>query len=112
MTCDILHSSERLFAYAVALAGPVPAIRTISCARTSGSPENPLRTRGRTSFSLGHAEALIAKLGLSQERAGLWLGLSRRQGQRYAPASRRFPEPVAKLLRLVISLDLAPIDVD
>jgi hypothetical protein len=54
----------------------------------------------------------IAKLGLSQERAGLWLGLSRRQGQRYATGEQKIPEPVAKFVRLVINLDLAPIDVD
>jgi hypothetical protein len=51
-------------------------------------------------------------LGLSQERAGLWLGLSPRQGQRYTTGEQKIPEPVAKLLRLVISLELAPIDVD
>jgi hypothetical protein len=49
---------------------------------------------------------------LSQERAGLWLGLSPHQGQRYATGEQKIPEPVAKLLRLVISLELAPIDVD
>jgi hypothetical protein len=40
----------------------------------------------------------IAKLGLSQERAGLWLGLSRRQGQRYATGEQKIPEPVARML--------------
>lgn len=48
--------------------------------------------------------AAIDKLGLSQERAGLWLGLSARQGQRYATGDAEIPEPVAKLLRLVIRL--------
>lgn len=55
--------------------------------------------------------AAIAKLGLSQERAGLWLGLSARQGQRYATGDAEIPEPVAKLLRLVIRLKLDPADV-
>jgi hypothetical protein len=54
----------------------------------------------------------IAKLGLSQGRAEVWLGLSTRQGQRYATGDQTIPEPVAKLLRLAISLELAPIDVD
>lgn len=48
----------------------------------------------------------IERLGLSQERAGLWLGLSARQGQRYATGAAKIPEPVAKLLRLVIRLKL------
>lgn len=51
----------------------------------------------------------IDKLGLSQEGAGLWLGLSRRQGQRYANGEAEIPEPVAKLLRLVIRLKV-PLD--
>lgn len=55
--------------------------------------------------------AAIDKLGLSQERAGLWLGLSARQGQRYATGDAEIPEPVAKLLRLVIRLGLKPDDV-
>jgi hypothetical protein len=55
--------------------------------------------------------ATIAKLGLSQQRAGLWLGLSARQGQRYASGEAEIPEPVAKLLRLVISLGISPNDI-
>jgi DNA-binding transcriptional regulator YiaG len=53
----------------------------------------------------------IDKLGLSQERAGLWLGLSERAGQRYANGEAKIPGPVAKLLRLVIRLDLKPDEV-
>lgn len=53
--------------------------------------------------------AAIEKLGLSQEKSGLWLGLSARQGQRYATGDAEIPEPVAKLLRLVIRLKI-PID--
>jgi hypothetical protein len=49
---------------------------------------------------------------LSQERAGLWLGLSSHQGQRYATGEQKIPEPVAKRVRLAICLELAPIDVD
>lgn len=52
----------------------------------------------------------IAKLGLSQERAGLFMGRSERQGQRWA-AGDPIPESVAKLLRLMIRLNLKPEDV-
>lgn len=51
----------------------------------------------------------IEKLGLSQESAGIWLGVSKRTGQNYA--AKGPPEPVAKLLRLVLKLDLRPDDV-
>lgn len=53
----------------------------------------------------------IAKLDLSQERAGRWLGLSPRQGRRYASGEAEIPEPVAKLLRLVLRLKLSPDEV-
>lgn len=51
-------------------------------------------------------KSAIDRLGLSQERAGLWLGVSKRTGQNYA--AKGPPEPVAKLLRLMIRLDLTP----
>lgn len=51
----------------------------------------------------------IARLGLSQEAAGRWLGVSERTGQNYA--AKGPPEPVAKLLRLVIKLRLQPDEV-
>lgn len=54
----------------------------------------------------------IKQLGLSQEKAGLWLGLSERQGQRYASGDQEIPAPVGKLLRLVLRLKLKPEDVD
>lgn len=53
----------------------------------------------------------IAHLGLSQLRAAAWLGLSPRQGQRYASGEAEIPEPVAKLLRLLIRLEMHPDDV-
>lgn len=52
--------------------------------------------------------AAIAALGLSQERAGDWLGIGRRTSQGYALGERPVPEPVAKLLRLVLDLKLRP----
>lgn len=55
--------------------------------------------------------AAIKQLGLSQQRAGLWLGVSPRASQGYALGERPVPEPVAKLLRLVIRLGLKPDDV-
>lgn len=54
-------------------------------------------------------KVIIDSLGLSQERAGEWLGVSARTGQNYA--AKGPPEPVAKLLRLVVKLKLNPEDV-
>ena len=50
----------------------------------------------------------IQALGLSQERAGEWLGVSGRTGQNYA--AKGPPEAVAKLLRLMLRLGLKPED--
>lgn len=54
-------------------------------------------------------KAAIDKLGLSQERAGVWLGVSKRTGQNYA--AKGPSETAAKLLRLVLRLKLNPDDV-
>lgn len=54
-------------------------------------------------------KAAIKALGMAQERAGEWLGVSARTGQNYA--AKGPPEPVAKLLRLMIRLKLKPEDV-
>lgn len=56
-------------------------------------------------------EAHIKALGLSQERAGDWLGIGRRTSQGYKLGEYPVPEPVAKLLRLMVRLDLKPADV-
>jgi len=56
-------------------------------------------------------KAAIKALGLSQERAGVWLGIGRRTSQGYALGEYPVPEPVAKLLRLMIRLKLMPNDV-
>jgi hypothetical protein len=53
----------------------------------------------------------IGALGLSQERAGEWLGISPRTSQGYALGEHAIPEPVAKLLRLMVKLGLKPEDV-
>lgn len=55
--------------------------------------------------------AAIKALGLSQERAGVWLGISPRTSQGYCLGEYPVPEPVAKLLRLMIRLKLNPEDV-
>jgi hypothetical protein len=54
-------------------------------------------------------KAAIKTLGLPQEAAGDWLGVSPRTSQNYA--AKGPPEPVAKLLRLCIKLKLSPEDV-
>ena len=51
----------------------------------------------------------IAELGLSQLGAGRWLRIAKRTAQNYA--KRGPPEPVAMLLRLMLTLDLDPADV-
>ena len=51
----------------------------------------------------------IAQLGLSQERAGLWLGLSARTGQVYA--SEGAPKHVAMLFRLMLEIGRMPEDI-
>ena len=56
-------------------------------------------------------KAAIKRLGLSQERAGLWLGVGKRTSQGWALGETRIPEPVAKLLRLCVKLNLKPGDV-
>lgn len=56
-------------------------------------------------------KAAIKALGLSQERAGDWLGIGRRTSQGYALGEYPVPEPVAKLLRLCVKMGLNPEDV-
>lgn len=56
-------------------------------------------------------KAAIKALGLSQERAGDWLGIGRRTSQGYALGEYPVPEPVAKLLRLCVKMNLKPEDV-
>jgi hypothetical protein len=45
-------------------------------------------------------------IGLSQQRAGLFLGVSKRTGQRYATGETEIPEGFARLLRLMVRLGL------
>ena len=55
--------------------------------------------------------AAIKKIGLSQEAAGVWLGIGKRTSQGYALGEYPVPLHIAKLLRLVIKFGLAPEDV-
>jgi transcriptional regulator with XRE-family HTH domain len=54
--------------------------------------------------------AAIEKLGLSQLAAGRFLGVAPRTAQNYA--AKGPPEPVAKLLRLMIRLKVKPDEVE
>lgn len=56
-------------------------------------------------------KAAIKALGLSQERAGDWLGIGRRTSQGYALGEYPVRESVAKLLRLCVKMRLMPEDV-
>jgi hypothetical protein len=56
-------------------------------------------------------KAALKALGLSQERAGDWLSIGRRTSQGYALGEYPVPEPIAKLLRLMVRLELNPKDV-
>jgi hypothetical protein len=51
-------------------------------------------------------KTIIAKFGLSQEAAGVWLGVSDRTGQRYAEKGPS--EMAARILRLMIRLEIPP----
>lgn len=53
----------------------------------------------------------IGRLGLSQRAAGRFLGVDERQSRRWIAGDARIPESVAKLLRLMVRLNLKPDDV-
>lgn len=53
----------------------------------------------------------IAKVGLSQEAAGIWFGRSERTGQRWASGDYEVPEYVARFLRYMVRKKLTPDDV-
>lgn len=54
--------------------------------------------------------AALDRLGLSQAGAAAFLGISTRSAHGYAN-DKPIPEPIAKLLRLMIRLNLKPSDV-
>ncbi len=53
-----------------------------------------------------HYREALERIGLSQQRAGLFLGVSKRTGQRYATGEAEIPEGFARLLRLMVRLGL------
>ena len=53
-------------------------------------------------------KAAIKALGLSQQKAGDWLGVSLRTSQAYALGESPVPVATAKLLRLCIKMGLDP----
>lgn len=55
--------------------------------------------------------AALKTLGLSQIRAGEWLGIGGRTSQGYALGEYPVPEAIAKLLRLCVRLKLDPAEV-
>lgn len=55
--------------------------------------------------------AAIKALGLSQVKAGEFLGVTPRQSRRYIAGDATIPEGFAKLLRLMVRLELSPDDV-
>jgi DNA-binding transcriptional regulator YiaG len=50
----------------------------------------------------------IDRLGLSQRAAGAFLGVDERQSRRWVAGDSAIPESAAKLLRLMIRLNLKP----
>jgi hypothetical protein len=54
---------------------------------------------------------ILSRLGLSQVRAGQWLGYHPRTSQAWAIGEQAIPRPVAMLLRLMIRFELKPPDV-
>ena len=57
-------------------------------------------------------QAAIDKLGLSQERAGLFFGHSKRQGQRWALGEADVPVAVEYAIRLMLEHDVVPGDLN
>jgi hypothetical protein len=72
---------------------------------------DPEQEEEENSMTPNQYKAAINTLGLSQERAGVWLGIGKRTSQGYALGEYPVPEPVAKLLRLMIKQGLKPEDV-
>lgn len=53
----------------------------------------------------------IDRLGLSQRAAGAFLGVDERTSRRWVSGESTVPESVAKLLRLMIRMNVKPADV-
>lgn len=56
--------------------------------------------------------AAIAKLGLTQERSGIFFGYSPRQGQRFASGEKKIPAAVRHLIKLMLQTSTTPGQLD
>ena len=56
-------------------------------------------------------EEAIDRLGLSQRKAGPFLGVNERTSRKWVAGESRIPDAVAKLLRLMVRLKLKPDEV-
>lgn len=54
----------------------------------------------------------IERLGVSHSKAAKLLGVSLRTAKGYAAGEHAIPEPTAKLLRLMVRLELTPEEVE
>jgi len=61
-------------------------------------------------FTKTHFRQALETLGISITQAGEVLGLSERQGWRYAEGTTKVPGPLKKLLRLAIAKKIKPDD--
>jgi hypothetical protein len=71
----------------------------------------PRKRKTRATMSAAQYRAAIERLEFTQVGIAPFLGISRRQAQRYALGERKIPEAVAKLLRLMLRLNLRPEDI-
>jgi hypothetical protein len=69
-----------------------------------------MRPRTKATMTRTEYRAALKQLGLSRLGAGPVLGLSKRQAQRIAAGHSPVPKPIAKLIRLMIKLDIRPED--
>lgn len=56
--------------------------------------------------------AALKKIGLSQEKAGVWLGIGKRTSQGYALGEYPVSAPVRKLLRVMQKYRIDPAEVE
>jgi hypothetical protein len=71
-----------------------------------------LKKKKKPSMSRAQYRAALKKLGISHVGAGKVFGLYHRHAQRFATGESPVPEPLAKLIRLMVRLNLRPEDVE
>lgn len=79
-----------------------------TCVAAADGPKSNYRSLALTPKQ--YVEA-IDRLGLSQRDAGAFLGVDERQSRRWVAGDSAIPESVAKLLRLMVRLNLSPSEV-